>query len=263
MFKIRTRVSLIRVICLGVLVYCGFIFQDNSTLKAQESYDIFNYFPLDVGDTWQYDGKRTILTKDGLTRHAINTRIASIKGSETLNGENVVILEENIDKGPWFYISKSPEGIVLHKMKFQDRYLNHYYLIDTPTVMFYPNNLRLGKKVIYNSQVKRYDLGGNLLDEGFIEIKVKLEKISDVSTAAGTFQNCIKIYRSLLVKTEKITLRVTEENWFAPDIGKVGGKHWIKLKEGKSKQELSFGVDFELKSATIKGKEIKMIRQGR
>jgi hypothetical protein len=185
----------------------------------------------------------------------MNPRLASIKDLEKKEVEGVFLFEDDIIKGPWFYLIKRNDGLLIHKIIFNDRYLNFYYLTE-PSVapVFYPNELKHRKKLTYIAPVKRYDLSGNFMDSGFIETKFELRETKDIAIPAASFKNCIKVFRSILFKTEKLRISVVEEDWFAPGVGKVIGDQWIKIK--REGQDLSFGVKYALTSAVIKGRRI-------
>ncbi|MCK9603510.1 MAG: hypothetical protein M0R66_04045 [Candidatus Omnitrophica bacterium] len=238
-------------IAFGLIVLYALVLFIAPGLNAQETYDISNYFPLDVGNTWEYDARKAVSGAEGVEELAIMR--SSIQGPEMLNAEEVVVLEEN-DRGPWLYLASKPEGILLYKT----RYMDHYDLIEEPQFLFYPKSLGVGQEAKHSTSIKSYDLSNNLIAEGTLELVVRLEEVKDLTVPAGTFNNCIKLYRSISTKTGKGNMDFTEIQWLAPDTGKVSGQHTIAISNGNS---INFQEKFELKSAVVKGNKIGNIKK--
>lgn len=234
-------------IILAFFLYCTFTLLVNPTLSAEETYDTFNYFPLDVGNSWQYEIIRKT-EAESVVPEKINTRVTSIKGSETLNGKEVFILEEDINEGPWFYLTPSPEGILLYKIRYKD----YYDLIEDPALLFYPKDLQLEQRITYAAFMKRYDLNNNLIAEGTIQMAIMLKEAGNKAVPAGAFQNCIKIIQTISVNIGNASsMSITERIWLAPNIGRI----YIQRKDFTA-ENIDYFPAFELKNAIIKGNKI-------
>lgn len=233
-----------------LIIFVSFISLSSSSLKAEEYYDISKYFPMDVGNKWEYGDYLKRCTQAGEMIEETHT-VISIKSKEMLDNKEVYLFEPDRDDRPTFYYSLGKEGIYCHKVV--DR-INNMYTIYSPLILVLPNNLQLNKEYKAVVLAEIYDPNGKLIVEGLIIGEVKFEGIEDITVPAGKFENCLKFSSSSSTHTIKTAvLNVTQTFWLAKDIGKVKEESSFKKFNEESYEQYN---KMELKNAMIKGQKV-------
>ena len=226
-----------------LIILIFLILLSNASLKAEEYYDISQYFPMDVGNKWVY----WTYSARGEEASGEGTRVSSIESKETLNGRDVYLFKMYQEAGSIFYYSLDKRGIYLDKISEEDE-----YVIFSPPVLLFPNNLKFNQKLKLSSSAKVYNSNGKLIDKGTIKGEVIAKDIEDITVPAGRFEDCLRIYSLLNYKLKRTLTVMTNTTWFAQNVGKIKEKH---LATSYTEKETDY-KESKLKRATIKGKTI-------
>ena len=142
-----------------ILVFYGFILLGETQPRAEDAYNMSQYFPLNVDDTWIY--KVTLIKDAGYSEYVA---MSSIKEKSILDGKDVYAFENNLNERPVFYYSKDNDGIYLHKIIEEES-----YSVFIPPVIFLTNQMQLNKENIFSGKAKLHDNKGELIEEYKIE----------------------------------------------------------------------------------------------
>ncbi len=236
---------MVKRLTLTILFSCVIILLSNVYLNAQAPYDISEYFPLIVGNSWAYQG---YVVEEGFSQEAKTDSVDSlscIKSRKLLGKKEMYLYEPDRNKKPIFYYSLSNSGISLDQMVEENR-----YLVFSPPLLFFPNGLQSNREHSVSASIQVYTAKNKLIDAGTVETKAKLKGVEDVVVPAGKFDKCLKIDFLWVFSTSRDTLIVKETAWFAHGIGKVKVKEeLIRYREGRYHKVYN---EKELKKATTK-----------
>ncbi len=198
-----------------------------STGNATGPGDEKNYFPLNQGNTWNYEGA---ITETGFPTVAYSTS-TSVTGTKVLSGVTATVLTEsnpdNIGKAVEEYIFKNSHGIT---------YLDNNDPSDAITHQLVPYQAMLFALLPGSSFVQvnesGLDYGQDVDFDGKDETAdvnsiVTLKSMETVTVPAGTFPGCARIETDLTLtvtlssNNTKITVTAVQTQWFAPGIGPV------------------------------------------
>lgn len=200
-----------------VLLLCSLILAGNSRLLAEEAYNMFRYFPLDVDDTWIY---QSLLVSQEETGEGIS--ITSVKEKIVLDGQDVYVLEMDLNTKPFFCYSANDQGIYLHKLIEGD-----CSSIFIPPMPFITNPMQLNKENTFSCKAELYDAQGEFVEEYKAEVSQKFEGLESVTVPMGRFDNCLKIKVTVSLNRKNHASRFEDTLWLAKDIGTVKEKNVI------------------------------------
>jgi hypothetical protein len=212
-------------------------------------YNAAEYFPLGQGDTWTYHE----IEREGQEVEE-DTETYAIIGTEKIKGKFAAKKVE-VDDGDYELVTNT-NGIQFY-MDYETETENSIVVesIDTynPPIMYLPPRISVGTRHSFKSTLTHKESTG-------VKITAKItgeaivDGIEDVTVAAGTFHDCLKIRINRHVVVPKLQYEEITETvmWFAPGVGMV--------KEMSTDTEFSGGVlveensdESELMSATVGG----------
>jgi hypothetical protein len=206
-----------------ILICCIFILLGTGQSMAEDVYDISQYFPLNVDDTWIY--KATLIKDVGYSEYVA---MSAVKEKGILDGKEVYAFENNLNEKPLFYYSKDKDGIYLHKIVYDDS-----YSILIPPGIFLTNQMQLNKENTFSGKAKLYGDKGELIEEYRIEMRNKLEGIENLSVPAGKFENCLRINSVANFYKKRNAMTIEQTIWLAKDVGKVKEQSLVTVYNGE------------------------------
>ena len=172
-----------------------------------------NYYPAEVGNTWVF------LSADGSEE-----RIYTLEAPENTDVEGLFTLKitnEALGTGvtvtdTYLITVDNDGGLMLRQSMVNQGVFGIAATTFDPPVTFFPAELSLGHKwqIVAKTQLK---LVGPVTSTSTIEVVA----IEDVQTAAGVFQDCVKLEINQRDVTALAVLRETSYQWLAPDVGPV------------------------------------------
>lgn len=171
------------------------------------TYNMADYFPLGLGDTWTYEEE----FGGSYTR--------TVSGTETINGTVAQKFEETVT-GSYMLFNNNANGLILYKEYRTD---NGDWEMETydPPLTYSPATFSIGDSHPYNSTIY-YSDSGDITMTGTISGTSFVEGVENVIVPAGTFEDCLRIkltenytYPDGFSITYEFTL------WFAKGIGIV------------------------------------------
>lgn len=176
--------------------------------------DAQNYYPADIGNTWVLE------STDGTERSTYTIKATD----EPVNDEQVRILEIATEtlgtttvRTSTFLFHVDEKGMKLHRIVAELGDVFGLARVEfSPPAIFFPPVLQLGE--IWETQGET-----EVLIVGAVTISSVNEVIAveDVTTPAGTFENCLKIRVRTKTTAALGTNRSTSYQWLAPDQGPV------------------------------------------
>ena len=173
-----------------------------------------NYYPADIGNTWVLE------STDGAERTTYTIEATD----ESVNGEQVRILEITTETLGTSTVSTSTflfhvdeEGMKLHRIvaELGDTFGVARVEFSSPAV-FFPPVLQLGE--VWETQGEtEVPIAGAVTVSSVNEVVA----VEDVTTPAGTFEDCLKIRVLTKITSASGTSRSTSYQWLAPDQGPV------------------------------------------
>lgn len=172
------------------------------------TYNMIEYFPLGLGDTWTY------LEDDG----GYTTEIAS--GTETVDSIIAKKLEE-AGEGDYILFTMDSNGLNKYKDYETDDGMWKTILYEPP-VHYSPAQVSIGTVQAYNSNATVLDSEG-FSATGTVSGTATVEGIEDVTVPAGFFQECLRIKTFTNTSFEGGTFSEISEStiWFANGVGIV------------------------------------------
>ena len=173
-----------------------------------------NYYPVDIGNTWVLE------STDGAERSTYTIEATD----ERFNGEQVrtlkiiaEVLGTSTVNTSTFFIQVAEEGMKLHGIVAELGDIFGVARVEfSPPTVFFPPTLQLG--AIWETQG---ETEANIVGPLTISSVNEVVAIEDVTTPAGTFEDCLKIrVRSKIIAALGIS-RSTSYQWLAPDQGPV------------------------------------------
>jgi hypothetical protein len=216
----------------------GGIFTVSTGGGGTTTYNMVDYFPLGLGDSWTYEEEFG----------GFYTR--TVTGTETVNGTEAYKMEEIGDLYTLF--TNDSNGLRRHKTYTIDNGSWRMDIFDPP--LFYSAAVfSVGDSHPYNSTVS-YSDGEGLFDTGTISGTSSVEGIEDVVVPAGAFEDClrVKITENYALSGGSLSFTTDFTIWLAKGVGIV--------KDIGSETISVFGVplgtfswDEKLASATVGG----------
>ena len=171
-----------------------------------------NYYPTDIGNTWVLE------TPDRKRR-----RTYTIETPETTNTAGLVrmrivteLIGTHVIETFQYFVSVTPEGIMLHKTTLQNAQAGNVTAILSPPGPFLRLPLTLGDK---------WNLAATTKLKGILPAKivthVGVVGFEQVVTPAGTFDDCFKVELKSHITAAFVNIRSTIHQWLAPDVGPV------------------------------------------
>lgn len=237
--------------------------------ETSATYNLKDYYPLNQGDSWLYEDEDGVYMESKVSGTEMfnelkATRIIEkyVKWGQTIkNFEYLSVDESNLRvfkfrnlieyEHPWTRGFKTEEGYQEKKVKYEEKILSYEPPLTIPT--FFSLGETKTYKTNKNMTHKDIDPEGNILNSWSwqtpITEKVTLEKIETITTAAGIFNDCLKI-RHQGVEGEGDGTWTTRDIsiWLAKDVGMVkvvNNREWGGQDRNK-----------ELIFATINGNDI-------
>ena len=165
-----------------------------------------SFYPDDIGNQW------TLQSLDGM-----NLRTVTIKGPETINGEELRVIEEdtngNINK---LLVRSEADGIKLFRSVVAIAIIGEVTFDYSPPQVFLPIPADLGSTWTVQSEAE-IAVVGKVRSTNQAEVVA----IEEVATPAGTFQNCLNIGQNIILNLPIADLELTNSMWLAPDLGLV------------------------------------------
>ena len=176
--------------------------------------DAQNYYPADVGNTWVLE------SEDGAERVTYAIEAAD----EPVDGEEVRILKLTTEvlgtstiNTNTFLVQVAENGMKLHRIVAELGDVFGVARVDfSPPVIFFPETLQLGEVWETRGETE-VDLVGAVTVSSVNEVVA----VENVTTSAGTFENCLKIRMRTKTAAAIGTSRSTTYQWLAPDLGPV------------------------------------------
>jgi|APFre7841882724_1041349.scaffolds.fasta_scaffold01592_7 hypothetical protein len=222
----------------------------NGSFTGTLPYDTAEYFPLGQGDTWTFHE----IEHEGNTVEE-DTETYAIMGTEKTSGKFAAKKVE-LDDGNYELITNT-NGIQFYKDYETDTedggVIEETFDTYSPPIMYVPPRLSVGTRHSFKSTlIHKSSTGFNVTAK--ITGEMVVEGMEDITVAAGTFQDCLKIKLTRHVIVSKLQFEGHTEvtMWLAKGVG--------TLKEMSSDTEFTGGVfegessqDVELISATVGG----------
>jgi hypothetical protein len=222
----------------------------NGSFTGTLPYDTAEYFPLGQGDTWTFHE----IEHEGNTVEE-DTETYAIMGTEKTSGKFAAKKVE-LDDGNYELITNT-NGIQFYKDYETDTedggVIEETFDTYSPPIMYVPPRLSVGTRHSFKSTlIHKSSTGFNVTAK--ITGEMVVEGMEDITVAAGTFQDCLKIKLTRHVIVSKLQYEGHTEvtMWLAKGVG--------TLKEMSSATEFTGGVfegessqDVELISATVGG----------
>jgi len=206
-----------------ILVFYCFILLGKTQPRAEDAYNMSQYFPLNVDDTWIY--KVTLIKDVGYSEYIA---MSSIREKSILDGKDVYALENNLNEKPLFYYSKAQDGIYLHKMVEDES-----YSVFIPPLPVFTDPMQLNKENIFSGKAKLYDNDGTLIEEYKVDIKNKLNGIESITVPGGKFEYCLKIDLGIKFYKKRNAMTVEQTIWLAKNVGKIKEQNLITIYNGE------------------------------
>ncbi|MBL7130659.1 MAG: hypothetical protein ISS45_04580 [Candidatus Omnitrophica bacterium] len=230
-------------VTLSILVAYVFTCLIQPLAKADDSYEISKYFPMNVGNKWAYS---MCEIKQGKSSENIIHSVIQTK--DLLNGKEVYLFERDIGRTPIFYYSLGKDGVYLHKIVKDDG-----DVVFSQPVIAFPDNLQLNQEISGSREFKVYDIDGNVLDEGNATAKIRFGGFKNIIVPAGKFANCLEIESLFILKTKRFSSVILTTTWLAQDVGKVKEKEKVREYNGAISE---IYTEIELKGGMIEGKSV-------
>ncbi len=183
-----------------------------STAAAQ------NYYPTDIGNRWVFE------SVDG-----IEQSVYSVEGPETIAGEERILLyirTEEVSVGvadtDTYFLSLGTDAVNLHRTVFELKEPAALVTANFPDgMLFFPFELHAGDawQIEGDATAALTDLGLEIVGSSITDFEVV--GFEDVTTPAGTFENCAKVRLFVVFDGGFLNLEAESHQWFAPDIGPV------------------------------------------
>jgi hypothetical protein len=223
----------------------------NGSFTGTLPYDAAEYFPLGQGDAWTFREKEW----EGQTLVDDDTETYAIMGTEKIAGKFAAKRVE-LDDGDYELISNT-NGIQFYKdyeaETEGDAIIEETVDTYSPPIMYAPPRLSVGTRHSFKSTlIHKSSSGANVTAKVTGEMVV--EGMEDITVAAGTFQDCLKMRLTRHVIASKLQYEGHTEvtMWLAKGVGSV--------KEMSTDTEFVGGVfqgessdEVELISATVGG----------
>ena len=195
---------MVRTTVLIVVLLCAF----TNITNAQ------NYYPVDIGNTWVLE------STDGAERitYKIEATDASFNGAQARILElTTEVLGTSALKTSTFLVEIEEKGMKLHKVVAELGDVFGVARVEfSPPAIFFPPVLQLGEIWETHGETE-----ANIVGPLTISSVNEVVAVEDVTTPAGTFEDCLKIrVRSRTVAALGIS-RSTSYQWLAPDQGPV------------------------------------------
>lgn len=176
--------------------------------------DAQNYYPMEIGNIWVLE------SKDGAER----TTYTIEASEENVNGEptrivkiKTEVLDTDTVKTNTFLVQVDEEGMKLHRIVAELGDIFGVARVEfSPAVTFFPATLQLGE--VWETQGETVV---TLIGPTTVASENKVIAVENVSTPAGTFENCLKIRIRTRTTAGLGTSRSIAYQWLAPDIGPV------------------------------------------
>ena len=216
------------------------------------AYDMAEYFPLNQGDEWTFSFSMTVEGGDEegeygpmFSKHAVN-------GTEVINGVETVKVEmrtpASSQTSDCYCYTFDSEGLKEYK-EYIVNYLGVINVFEEGILMI-PAQLDLGEVHQQTATFKGYDADGNFISTDTGTITISIESVEDVSTPAGTFQDCLKLRR--IQTNGSLTFRREAHDWHDRDVGvvKMTATDYFNIPE---EDEVIVTMTSELVRATVNG----------
>lgn len=184
--------------------------------SSQGPGDIGNYFPIDDGIVWRYQGT---VTQNNAAPVPFQNSVM-ISGGRVVNGiETSTVFQSNPDgrgRSEEDYLSKDSSGITQHADGFSPVKTARFPLSpDVPVIIIELNGIPLGQ-----------DIDGDGINDVFdVKAETTLKDFEVVTVPGGTYENCART-EYLQVNTFHssafgitATITVTKTEWLAPAVG--------------------------------------------
>ena len=176
--------------------------------------DAQNYYPADIGNTWVLE------STDGAERSTYTIKATD----ESFNGTQARILEiitevlgTSTVRTSTFLMEVAEEGLKLHRIVAELGDVFGVASVEfSPPAVFFPPVLQFGE--IWETQGETEVLIVGAVTVSSVNEVVAVE---DVTTPAGTFEDCLKIRVRTKTTAALGTSRSTSYQWLAPDQGPV------------------------------------------
>lgn len=145
------------------------------------SYDLEDYFPLSVGNSWNY------LIKEG---ENVSQKTMKIESEETIEGVETTKITSLEGENDYAYITTDSKGIKILKSYDKNEDENTIF---NPPKLFLPKNIEVGDTIEDSTASVVYLKNEEIKETEQENIKITLESIEDVEVAAGKFSNCLKL----------------------------------------------------------------------
>ena len=172
-----------------------------------------NYYPAEVGNTWVY------LSDDGSEKRTYTLEVpehTDVEGLIALNITNEALGTDVAVTDTYLITVKNDGSLLLHQSAINYGVFGIAEATFDPPVTFFPAELPLGHtwQIVMEIVVK---IAGPVTSTSSIEVVA----IEDVETAAGVFEDCVKLEISQKDVGALAVVRQTYYQWLAPDIGLV------------------------------------------
>jgi hypothetical protein len=216
------------------------------------AYNMADYIPLNQGDEWIYSMSMTVEGGELEGEYGPMLSKTAVNGTEVVSEVETVKLEKrtpaNSKKADYVCYVFDSEGLKDYK-EYNVNYTGNIAVFEEG-ILIMPAQLDLGEVHQQSSPFKSYDANGNLISTDTGNITNSIVAVEDVSTPAGTFQDCLKIESTQTV--DSLTFRREANYWRARDVGAVKmniADYLIDPEEG----DISVNLTYELVSATVNG----------
>ena len=221
-----------------------------SSFTGTLPYDTAEYFPLGQGDTWTMKE----IEHEGNTVEE-DTETYAIMGTEKIRGKFAAKKVE-LDDGNYELITNT-NGMQFYKDYETDTengsVIEETFDTYSPPIMYLPPRVSVGTRHSFKSTlIHKSSTGFNVTAK--ITGEMVVEGMEDITVAAGTFQDCLKIKITRHLVAPKVKHEESSETaiWLAKGVGMVQemGSD-VEITEGQVEEESSYTV--ELISATVGG----------
>ena len=173
-----------------------------------------NYYPIEIGNTWvleSTDGAERITYKIIATDEPVNDAQVRILDITT------EVLGTSAVRTSTFLVEVGEEGMKLHRIVAELGDVFGVARVEfSPPAIFFPPTLQLG--TIWETQG---ETEANIVGAVTVSSVNEVIAVEDVTTPAGTFEDCLKIRVRTRTAAALGTSRSTSYQWLAPDQGPV------------------------------------------
>jgi hypothetical protein len=216
------------------------------------AYNMTEYIPLNQGDQWIYSMSMTVEGGEAEGEYGPMLSKIVVNGTEVVNEVETVKLEmrtpASSKTADYYCYTFDSEGL----KEYKEHVVNYIGVISVfeEGVLLIPAQFNLGEVNQQSWSINNFDADDNFIGTDTGNYTSSIESMEDVSTPAGTFNNCLKI--DVTITNDSLTWENKSNYWRARDVGVVKMSitdYFNTPEEG----EVLITMEYELVGATVSG----------